>query len=445
MTAAAAAVLVVQKVVSVGWSPLVPALLPELWVPLLALCGGYTVVPGDRGIRARAVVRAGVSLAAVVWVAAAFVPGLIDASVNATARSVLLGSSLIPLTTLLVRRATARYRRPEPPRILVLGQPEAVDGVLAELDRAARKGLEPFHPVGVVVPGDAPRTDRDVPEWHGYQLLQTALFDSEADAVLAVPGPGLDHAELRRMAAQLQDSGRSLLVSSGLRDVDAARIDLAAAGGLRVLHVRPAAITGISDLARSAVERVCAGVLLTLCAPFLAVLALVIRTDSPGGAIFKQVRVGRHGREFTVYKLRTMCDNAHAQVVRLADHNESDNSGVLFKIRSDPRITRVGALLRKYSLDELPQLINVVRGEMSLVGPRPALASEVSCYSPDLRRRLAVRPGITGLWQVSGRSDLPWEETVRLDLQYVDNWSWGLDLRILARTAGAVLGHRGAY
>jgi lipopolysaccharide/colanic/teichoic acid biosynthesis glycosyltransferase len=175
------------------------------------------------------------------------------------------------------------------------------------------------------------------------------------------------------------------------------------------------------------------------------VLTLLIRADSPGPGFYRQTRVGRRGRLFTVYKLRTMRTDADLVVERLAEANESDRSGVLFKIKRDPRITRIGSVLRAYSLDELPQLLNVVRGEMSLIGPRPALPTEVRAYHPDLVHRLAVKPGMTGLWQVSGRSDLSWDDTVRLDLQYVDNWSWWLDLRIALRTASAVVGRHGAY
>jgi lipopolysaccharide/colanic/teichoic acid biosynthesis glycosyltransferase len=159
--------------------------------------------------------------------------------------------------------------------------------------------------------------------------------------------------------------------------------------------------------------------------------------------IFRQDRVGRDGRHFTMLKFRTMHVDADETLQQLAGLNESD--GVLFKVRLDPRITRLGRILRRYSLDELPQLVNVMRGHMSLVGPRPALPSEVVRYDEDPRRRLAVKPGLTGLWQVSGRSDLSWSDTVRLDLLYVDNWSFSLDLVILCRTVKAVLGHRGAY
>ncbi len=158
---------------------------------------------------------------------------------------------------------------------------------------------------------------------------------------------------------------------------------------------------------------------------------------------FKQKRVGLGGIEFDVLKFRSMVVNAEAMVSTLAKHNESD--GLLFKMRSDPRVTRAGSILRRWSLDELPQLINVVRGEMSLVGPRPPLPTEVAWYDQDVARRLLVKPGMTGLWQVSGRSDLSWEESIRLDLYYVENWSLAADLTILWKTVGAVVGSRGAY
>ena len=169
----------------------------------------------------------------------------------------------------------------------------------------------------------------------------------------------------------------------------------------------------------------------------------MIKLDSRGPVLFRQVRIGQDGREFGVYKFRTMVTNADALLAELAGRNETD--GLLFKIRDDPRVTRTGRFLRKWSLDELPQLLNVLLGHMSLVGPRPPLPSEVARYSGDVRRRLLVKPGMTGLWQVSGRSDLPWEDGVRLDLYYVENWSLAADISILWKTVGAVLGSRGAY
>lgn len=191
------------------------------------------------------------------------------------------------------------------------------------------------------------------------------------------------------------------------------------------------------------VDRVVAVVALALLAPLLLALALAIRLESPGPAFFRQARVGRDHATFTIWKLRTMTRDAETALAGLAGANEA--SGLLFKVREDPRVTRMGRWLRRSSLDELPQLINVALGQMSLVGPRPALPSEVERYPADVRHRLVVQPGITGLWQVSGRSNLPWAEAVRLDQEYVDNWSLALDLRILLLTVRAVVRGHGAY
>jgi exopolysaccharide biosynthesis polyprenyl glycosylphosphotransferase len=190
-------------------------------------------------------------------------------------------------------------------------------------------------------------------------------------------------------------------------------------------------------------DRTVALAALVLLAPAFLAIALAIRYTSPGSVFFKQRRVGLGGFEFNVYKFRSMIPDAEAKLADVAKQN--DAPGLLFKVRHDPRVTKVGRLLRRYSLDELPQLLNVLRGEMSLVGPRPPLPTEVAKYSEDVARRLLVKPGMTGLWQVSGRSDLSWEESVRLDLYYVENWSLTTDLAILWKTIGAVAGRRGAY
>ncbi len=183
--------------------------------------------------------------------------------------------------------------------------------------------------------------------------------------------------------------------------------------------------------------------LLALLAPLMVVVAAAIKLDSRGPVFYRQRRVGKDGREFTIVKFRTMVTDADKMLTQLADRNEGH--GLLFKMRRDPRITRVGAVLRKYSIDELPQLFNVLAGPMSLVGPRPPLPEETARYAPDVRRRLLVKPGLTGLWQVSGRSDLPWEEAVRLDLRYVEDWSLALDAVILWKTFRAVFSGQGAY
>jgi exopolysaccharide biosynthesis polyprenyl glycosylphosphotransferase len=176
--------------------------------------------------------------------------------------------------------------------------------------------------------------------------------------------------------------------------------------------------------------------------PVLVGVAIAVRLDG-GPAFFTQTRVGRGGRTFKMIKFRSMVVNAEAVKQQLMDANEG--AGPLFKLRNDPRITKVGHVLRKYSLDELPQLFNVLTGSMSLIGPRPCLPAEAATYTSEARRRLAVKPGLTGLWQVSGRSDLSWEESVRLDLHYVDDWSLALDAKIVAKTFGAVLAGKGAY
>lgn len=174
-----------------------------------------------------------------------------------------------------------------------------------------------------------------------------------------------------------------------------------------------------------------------------AVIALLIRIDSRGGPLLTQPRVGKNGRIFHMYKFRTMCQDAHARIADLQALNEQ--AGPIFKIRNDPRMTRIGRWLRKLSIDEIPQLLNVVRGDMSLVGPRPPLPHEVQVYTRHQLRRLGARPGLTGLWQVSGRSTLPFDDMVALDIQYIEEWTLLRDMMILVKTLPAVVSTRGAY
>lgn len=202
------------------------------------------------------------------------------------------------------------------------------------------------------------------------------------------------------------------------------------------------AARGTAGAVKVVIDLTAAAVLLLLIAPVLLVVAVAVRIDG-GPVFFRQTRVGRDGRRFQMIKFRSMV--VDAEQVRVALESADEGAGPLFKMRRDPRITRVGALLRRYSADELPQLLNVLSGRMSLVGPRPPLPCEVATYTGTERRRLAVRPGMTGLWQVSGRSDLSWDDSIRLDLRYVDEWTPAMELRIIAGTARAVLGGRGAY
>lgn len=213
--------------------------------------------------------------------------------------------------------------------------------------------------------------------------------------------------------------------------------------GLPLMHVESLQFAGGRHLMKRALDVAVSATALLILAPLFLALSIAIRRDSPGGAFFKQERAGKDSAVFTMYKFRSMVTTAEDELELLKDQNQG--GGVLFKLRDDPRVTRIGAVIRKYSLDELPQFWNVLRGDMSLVGPRPPLFSEVSGYEEHTRRRLLIKPGLTGLWQVSGRSDLDWDESVRLDLYYVENWSVAGDLIIMWRTFKVMLKPVGAY
>jgi exopolysaccharide biosynthesis polyprenyl glycosylphosphotransferase len=248
---------------------------------------------------------------------------------------------------------------------------------------------------------------------------------------------------LRHLSWQLEGSGIELLVSPGLIEIAGPRLHIRPFVGLPLLAIEEPVFSGWRRALKAALDRIGALVALVLLALVLLVIAVAVYLSSPGPVLYRQERVGVSGRLFTMYKFRSMVDGAETQLPDLGAHNEGH--GLLFKIHSDPRVTPIGRLLRRFSLDELPQLFNVLNGSMSLVGPRPPLPGEVERYDSSSRRRLLVKPGLTGLWQISGRSDLPWEESVRLDLRYVENWSLALDLLILWKTASAVVRGRGAY
>jgi exopolysaccharide biosynthesis polyprenyl glycosylphosphotransferase len=263
------------------------------------------------------------------------------------------------------------------------------------------------------------------------------------DALVIADSHTVDGQALRRLAWQLEGTGVQLIVAPAVTQVAGPRIVIRPIAGLPLLQVDEPELTGGQRLAKETFDRIVSLLLLVLLAPLFLVLGVVVRTGSRGPVLFRQVRVGQNGREFTMFKFRTMVDDATARLDDIAHLDESD--GVLFKIRTDPRVTRGGRFLRRHSLDELPQLWNVLRGQMSIVGPRPPLPSEVQHYGSDAQRRLLVKPGMSGLWQVSGRSELSWEESIRLDLYYVENWSPALDAQIIWRTVGAVVRGRGAY
>jgi len=298
-----------------------------------------------------------------------------------------------------------------------LVSPEAVDA--AEVEAA-----------GVRVYGDV-------------DCVGSAIEAAAADRVVVLSG-GVSSQKLRWIAWQLEGTDTDLVVAPGLVEVAGRRLHVQPAAGLPLLHVDEPKFDGFQRAVKGAFDRFLALLALIALSPLLLLAAALVRLTSAGPALFCQQRVGVNGSTFRLYKFRSMVIDAEERLAQLEAQNEHAG-GPLFKMKRDPRVTRLGTVLRKYSIDELPQLINVVKGDMSLVGPRPPLPKEVQQYGSDVHRRLLVKPGITGLWQVSGRSDLSWDESVQLDLRYVENWSMGSDLLILWKTLSAVRHGAGAY
>ncbi|MBO3732545.1 sugar transferase [Glycomyces niveus] len=328
-------------------------------------------------------------------------------------------------------------------RVVLVGHESSVAALIVQLRREHYHGL---NVVAACLPTDEPRgalLDFDTRIRGSFDRIAEAVAAERADTVIVLGCPEIDGQALRRLAWKLERSEVDLIVASALVDVAGDRTTVRPVDGLPMLHLDHARLTGVRRLAKEAVDRIGAAMLLLALSPLLLTAAFLIRCTSPGPALFKQERIGKDGQPFTIWKFRTMHLDAERRLAEIAHLNEGD--GVLFKMKDDPRITKVGKYLRRFSIDEFPQLVNVLRGDMSLVGPRPPLAIEVAAYESDMRRRLAVKPGMTGLWQVSGRSDLPWEEAVRLDLRYVEHWNLSLDFVILLRTVTAILRPQGAY
>ncbi|MFD9499332.1 sugar transferase [Streptomyces sp. NPDC060035] len=358
------------------------------------------------------------------------------------------GLTTTVLVTGLRGRPGSTWHRQASRRVLVVGGAEEVDRAVTLLNSRT----DHLYTVAAAVPVgpaqlncDTPVPGRLAPE-PADDDVSTVLggaFAHDADLVLVVPGPQFGDERLRPLSWGLHDSGLALCVLSELSGVSASRVRPSDAAGLTLLHIAPPLRHGPQPWLKTVLDRSGAALGLLVLAPLLFVVALAVRFSSPGPVFHRQIRHGRHNRPFTMWKFRTMVADAETRKAQLAGANESE--GPMFKMRRDPRVTRIGQALRRTSIDELPQLLNVLRGDMSLVGPRPPLPEEVSRYDERERRRLAVKPGLTGLWQVSGRSDLSWQESVSLDLWYVDNWSVVTDMGLLARTVRAVTDGRGAY
>ncbi len=385
--------------------------LPAMWLITLAVTGAYSLPHLQSGmVEYQRVALSSVFLAGAIGVVCFM--GKYDLSRGFFVLLFLLGVPALLALRLTRRRALKRLRakgRFQSP-VLVAGSPTHIDEVTRVLRREKWLG---YQVVGAVTPAAIEETACGLPVLGQVCEVVDLIKDSDVHAVIFAEGSFPDSQHFKRMAWELEEHDIQMIVVPALTDISSVR--LTAGPSLLLLCV----------------------------SPILLAVAIAIKLEDRGPIFFKQVRVGLRGEEFECLKIRSMVVDAEARKAALAPQNEGN--GVLFKMARDPRITRGGKFIRRFSIDEVPQFWNVLRGDMSLVGPRPALPREVAEYDRDAIRRLDVRPGLTGLWQVSGRSDLSWDDTVRLDVYYVDNWSVMQDLSILMRTAGAVLGSRGAY
>jgi exopolysaccharide biosynthesis polyprenyl glycosylphosphotransferase len=426
------------------WYLILSAVIPVFWIVVLALTHAYgrrlLFVGTDEYQRVlRAAGRLTVVAALVSYVAHADIArGYLLIVLALTTGLSLLGRAL--LRKLLYR---ARRQGRCMHRVMVLGHAPAVAKMTTQLHRRHHHGLQV---VGACLPAGqiaGAAGALEVPVFGPLEAAADSAAAAGADTVMVLSCPELDGAMVRRLAWELERDDIDLMVSSSLVDTEGDRITLRPVDGLPMMHIEHPALSGGRRVIKALFDLSLAAALTALLVPLFLAVALVIKLDTHGPVFFRQIRVGRGGETFQIIKFRTMHAGAERHVEAMRAANE--HAGVLFKVRRDPRVTRSGRLLRRYSIDELPQLINVLLGHMSLVGPRPPLPGEVDRYPDDMRRRLVVRPGLTGLWQVSGRSDLSWEESIRLDLRYVENWSLTADLAILLRTAMAVMRGAGAY
>jgi exopolysaccharide biosynthesis polyprenyl glycosylphosphotransferase len=442
VTAAVAAVLVRFGAHASAKYLVLSLLLPPLWMIALRLVGGYEMrFLGTGSDEFRKVLNAGVTLTAAL--------ALISYAVNDELSRVYLVVSMpvIVLLDLLSRFALRKRLHRQRTAGLCMSTVVAVghEAAVAELIRELRR--EPYHGLEVVAAclagGTAATEVAGVPVVGDLSDTADVVRRCGAETVAVLSCPEMNGTQLRQLAWELEKTGTDLCVAPALLDVAGPRTTVRPTAGLTLLHVDHPQLSGPRQVLKDLFDRGAAALALFLLSPLMIAIALAVKLSDTGPALFTQTRVGKDGRVFKIYKFRTMVVDAEKRLAELRVQNEHD--GVLFKMRRDPRITAIGAHLRKWSLDELPQLFNVLLGEMSLVGPRPALPDETARYADHVRRRLVVKPGLTGLWQVSGRSDLSWDESVRLDLRYVENWSLALDLQILWKTVAVILGGSGAY
>jgi len=416
--------------------------LPVLWVAALWLAGAYDVrFIGTGSDEFRKVLNAGIGLTAAVTIFSYAINLELSRAYVVIALPSLTVFDMLARFALRKRLVRRRMHGKCMHSVVAVGHELAVADLVTELGRDGYHGL---NVVGacVVQPGELDDL-AGVPVYGGLDDITAAVKAFNADTVAVTACPEMDGIRLRSLAWELEKTGTDLCVSPALLDVAGPRTTVRPTAGLTLLHVDHPQLSGFRLVLKGLFDRCAAGAALVMLAPLMTILASAVWLHDRGPALFTQVRVGKDGHAFRIYKFRTMVVDAEQRRMELLDSNDSD--GVLFKLRRDPRVTPVGARLRRWSIDELPQLFNVFLGHMSLVGPRPALPDEADKYAEHVRRRLVVKPGLTGLWQVSGRSDLSWEESVRLDLRYVENWSFALDLQIMWKTISVLVRGSGAY
>ncbi len=419
-----------------------------VWLGALTLAGSYRADYPAEGLRDyRIPVVTALRLMALVAIASFALQAEVSRLLVVVYFPSLVVASLI--TRWLLRQLLTRLRRDGYAlnRLVLAGDEPSVEKFADHLFRDPSHG---YRVVAVCLPGGVSGRRHELRTARGtYPIVgsPSGLVDTaerlSADSVAVVGAPRFENASLQQVAWQLERRDVDLLVAPDVVDLAGPRIRITPITGLPLLHITEPRIRGAGRWLKPVYERVLAVPMLLLAAPVYLAVALAILVDSGRPVFYRQRRIGFGGQEFELLKFRTMVRGADRMRSDLAGANEHD--GPLFKIRNDPRVTRVGRFLRKYSIDELPQLINVVKGEMVLVGPRPCLLEETEGFGEAARRRFLARPGLTGLWQVSGRSDIRWDEAVRLDLYYVENWSPFLDVMILYRTLRVVLGGQGGY
>jgi exopolysaccharide biosynthesis polyprenyl glycosylphosphotransferase len=328
-------------------------------------------------------------------------------------------------------------------RCVVVGTSRSIDDIVDVLTRQPGDG---YHVVAACSATPHTLVSR-IPEEHVSSVadLHAVMAAHDADTVIMAGGHGLSPREVRELSWSLVPDEQHLIMVPNLTDVAGPRIHTRPVAGLPLVHVETPRYEGASRFTKRAFDVIGALFAIAILSPVLLAAVIAVKTTSRGPLLFRQERIGRNGETFRMVKFRSMVADAEARLQDLLDEQRDAGNEVLFKLQNDPRVTRVGRFMRRYSIDELPQLFNVLGGSMSLVGPRPPLPREVEQYDDAARRRLLVRPGLTGLWQVSGRSRLSWEESIRLDLYYVENWSLMGDVVLLWRTVKAVFARDGAY